>query len=235
MAANKQYTQFACWEQKWIVGNWADKVKFHQVGSLNYHNWRPWRWGRIWQLVQNVILWSTNNRCMIMHDCPGSCLTSQEELWKSHNLASVSFSLLSIFFLKKWEKTGRFQSHWPWNLCVWSGLKGYERYIEERLQICHQCLLLCCQVFGQKKKCFFFLPQKMLTAELIMSSSLHTQPQNQTGKWIHNRRDVTDQNTSPILVWVFFLGQDHTNTCSSWEETRGFEEPSVNQSLWEAH
>lgn len=25
------------------------------------------------------------------------------------------------------------------------------------------------------------------------------------------------------------------NTCSSWEETRGFEEPSVNQSLWEAH
>lgn len=38
-----------------------------------------------------------------------------------------------------------------------------------------------------------------------------------------------------FLLFFFFLGQDHTNTCSSWEETRGFEEPSVNQSLWEAH
>lgn len=46
------------WEQKWIVGNWADKVKFHQAGSLNYHNWRPRRWGGIWQPVQNVILWT---------------------------------------------------------------------------------------------------------------------------------------------------------------------------------
>lgn len=41
-----------------LGGNRADKVKFHRAGSLNYHNWRPPLWGRIWQPVQNVILWT---------------------------------------------------------------------------------------------------------------------------------------------------------------------------------
>lgn len=69
---------------------------------------------------------------------------------------------------------------------------------------------------------------------LIVSSSLHTTKPNWEGQQANTHRwDASDQNTSPILM--FFLGQDHMNTCSSWEETRGFEEPSVNQSLWEAH
>ena len=45
-------------EQRRIVGNRADKVKFHQAGRLNYHNWRPWRRERVWQPVQNMILWT---------------------------------------------------------------------------------------------------------------------------------------------------------------------------------
>lgn len=44
------------------------------------------------------------------------------------------------------------------------------------------------------------------------------------------RRDVMWKNISELLG-----GEGMMNTCSSPEETRGFEEPSVGQSLWEEH
>lgn len=60
MAPNKHYNDLHVVPASGseLGGNWADKVKFHWAGSLNYHNWRPPLWGRIWQPVQNVILWT---------------------------------------------------------------------------------------------------------------------------------------------------------------------------------
>lgn len=80
----------------WVMGKSAHKVKFQQAGSLNYHNWRPQRWGRIWQSVQNVIWWSPsamNNRPDVW-----LCMTLVWAEWQVKFKSAISF--LGVFLRK---------------------------------------------------------------------------------------------------------------------------------------
>lgn len=106
---------FACCaleQESWLGGRWRGggaggktgrtKSEFHPAGSLNYHNWRPPLWGRIWQAVQNVILWTLsalNNRshvwlCMTLLRVWRPSRDDESKIWHQFPFLCCQFSFL---------------------------------------------------------------------------------------------------------------------------------------------
>lgn len=200
-------------EQKRIVGNRADKVKFHQAGRLNYHNWRPWRRERVWQPIQNMILWTLSAQTKdVMYDYAwlSSELSDEPGGAEEESKSGIGFLFLCCQGLREdsppfLNGRGSFQ--------VTNHETAAFDLASEVTESRHD------HKFVISVWVFVILWASACNRVLCGGQDV------KTGRW---PKHISCSGG-------FFLGQDHTNTCSSWEETRGFEEPSVNQILWEAH
>lgn len=175
---------------------------------------------------------------MIMHNCPLGWLT---QLGRKGELSQcgISFLFLCCQFLKQGsfdsllsEETIVFPNYYPktWKHCIRPPrFKRIHWKVIKCKFVISVFFVLC--VFSVVWPIFLWMQKMYATvsdSNCVLICTHHNSQEVNTQHW-----DASDQNTS--LIRVFFLGQDHTNTCSSWEETRGFEEPSVNQSFWEAN
>lgn len=163
--------------------------------------------GRLWQPVQNMILHYeyTNNRCD---------LQSQEG--KNLNLASVSF--LSISFLRRLEKTVKFE------LPAFSKTDGLSKSLTmkpqhliwpQRLHRIHWKVIANLSVFfvvnfwTKNKNLYLFwnaknVDRRASDSNCVLVHAHSTTKPNWEGQEVNTQHsDASDQNTSPILVFFF--------------------------------